>query len=335
MKDPQVLLGIETSCDETAAAVVAGGVDVRSSVVSSQVDLHARFGGVVPEIASRAHVELLGPVVAEALVESGRSGDDIDAVAATIGPGLVGSLLVGVAAAKALALVWGVPFVGVNHLEAHLYAAFLDEPALEPPMVALLVSGGHTLLVAVDDHGRYRILGSTVDDAAGEAFDKVARFLGLGYPGGPAIDRMALTGDPTAVHFPRAMLAASYDFSFSGLKTAVVTYVRDHPDVATEDVAASFQQAVVDVLVAKTRRAARDTGVTEVCLGGGVAANSLLRERMLDACATDGLQCHLPSRSMCTDNAAMVAAAGWWRLQADGPTDLAAGAQPNLRLPVV
>ena len=333
MSGPQVLLGIETSCDETAAAVVAGGVDVRSSVVSSQVDLHARFGGVVPEIASRAHVELLGPVVAEALVESGRSGDDIDAVAATVGPGLVGSLLVGVAAAKALALVWDVPFVGVNHLEAHLYAAFLDEPALEPPMVALLVSGGHTLLVAVDGHGRYRILGSTVDDAAGEAFDKVARFLGLGYPGGPAIDRTALTGDPTAVDFPRAMLDAGYDFSFSGLKTAVVTYVRRHPDVATEDVAASFQQAVVDVLVAKTRRAARDTGVTEVCLGGGVAANSLLRERMLDACAADGLRCHLPSRSMCTDNAAMVAAAGWWRLRADGPTDLAAGVQPNLRLP--
>ena len=334
MRAPEVLLGIETSCDETAAAVVAGGVDVRSSVVSSQVDLHARFGGVVPEIASRAHVELLGPVVAEALVESGRSGDDIDAVAATVGPGLVGSLLVGLAAAKALALVWGVPFVGVNHLEAHLYAAFLDEPALEPPMVALLVSGGHTLLVAVDDHGRYRVLGSTVDDAAGEAFDKVARFLGLGYPGGPAIDRTALTGDPTAIDFPRAMLDQGYDFSFSGLKTAVVTYVRRHPEVATEDVAASFQQAVVDVLVAKTRKAARDTGFDRVCLGGGVAANSLLRERFLDACATDGLQCHLPSRAMCTDNAAMVAAAGWWRLRSDGPTDLGAGAEPNLRLPV-
>ncbi|MBW3575681.1 MAG: tRNA (adenosine(37)-N6)-threonylcarbamoyltransferase complex transferase subunit TsaD [Actinobacteria bacterium] len=334
MRAPEVLLGIETSCDETAAAVVAGGVDVRSSVVSSQVDLHARFGGVVPEIASRAHVELLGPVVAEALVESGRSGNDIDAVAATVGPGLVGSLLVGLAAAKALALVWGVPFVGVNHLEAHLYAAFLDEPALEPPMVALLVSGGHTLLVAVDDHGRYRVLGSTVDDAAGEAFDKVARFLGLGYPGGPAIDRTALTGDPTAIDFPRAMLDQGYDFSFSGLKTAVVTYVRRHPEVATEDVAASFQQAVVDVLVAKTRKAARDTGFDRVCLGGGVAANSLLRERFLDACATDGLQCHLPSRAMCTDNAAMVAAAGWWRLRSDGPTDLGAGAEPNLRLPV-
>ncbi|MDP9006050.1 MAG: tRNA (adenosine(37)-N6)-threonylcarbamoyltransferase complex transferase subunit TsaD [Actinomycetota bacterium] len=335
MNDTKVLLGIETSCDETAAAVVAGGLDVRSSVVSSQVDLHARFGGVVPEIASRAHVELLGPVVAEALVESGVEGDDIDAVAATVGPGLVGSLLVGLAAAKALALVWGVPFVGVNHLEAHLYAAFIDEPELEPPMVALLVSGGHTLLVAVEGHGRYRTLGSTIDDAAGEAFDKVARFLGLGYPGGPVIDRVALAGDPTAIDFPRAMLDQGYDFSFSGLKTAVVNHVRRHPDVATEDVAASFQQAVVDVLVAKTRKAAHDTGVSRVCVGGGVAANSLLRERLLDVCASDGLQCYLPSRSMCTDNAAMVAAAGWWRLQSDGPSPLDAGAQPNLRLPVV
>ncbi len=334
MSAGDVVLGIETSCDETAAAVVTAGVDVRSSVVSSQVDLHARFGGVVPEIASRAHVELLGPVVAEALVEAGRSGDDIDAVAATVGPGLVGSLLVGLAAAKALALVWEVPFVGVNHLEAHLYAAFLDEPSLEPPMVALLVSGGHTMLVAVDGHGRYRVLGSTVDDAAGEAFDKVARFLGLGYPGGPAIDRIALTGDPTAIDFPRAMLDQGYDFSFSGLKTAVVTYVRRHPEAATEDVAASFQQAVVDVLVAKTRKAAHDLGVDKVCLGGGVAANSLLRERFLDVCAADGLQCHLPSRSMCTDNAAMVAAAGWWRLQSDGPTSLDVGAEPNLRLPL-
>ncbi len=327
-----LVLGIETSCDETAAAVVAAGTEVRSSVVSSQIDLHARFGGVVPEIASRAHVELLTPVVAEALVESGVEGPDVDAVAATYGPGLVGSLLVGLAGAKALALAWDVPFVGVNHLEAHLYSPFLEDPALEPPLVALLVSGGHTMLVAMEDHGRYRILGSTVDDAAGEAFDKVARFLGLGYPGGPAIDRLAITGDPTAIAFPRAMSGASLDFSFSGLKTAVVTYVRAHPDVATEDVAASFQQAVVDVLVDKTRRAAREAGVHTVCLGGGVAANSSLREQFLDACVEDGLAGFLPSRSMCTDNAAMVAAAGWWRLQSDGPTPLDAGAEPNLRL---
>jgi N6-L-threonylcarbamoyladenine synthase len=327
-----VVLGIETSCDETAAALVTDGSSVLSSVVSSQVDLHARFGGVVPEIASRAHVQLLMPVLAEVLVEAGIDGDGVDAVAATVGPGLVGSLLVGISAAKALALVWGVPFVGVNHLEAHLYAAFLEEPDLEPPLVVLLVSGGHTLLVAMEGHGRYRQLGTTVDDAAGEAFDKVARFLGLGYPGGPVIDRVAVRGDAGAVRFPRAMLDEGYDFSFSGLKTAVVTYVRKHPDVATEDVAASFQEAVVDVLVAKARAAAREVGARGLCLAGGVAANSLLRERTLGACEEDGLRPFLPSRELCTDNAAMVAAAGWWRLQRDGPTRLDAGALPNLRL---
>ena len=225
-----VVLGIETSCDETAAALVMGGRDVVSSVVSSQVDLHAAYGGVVPEIASRAHLELLNPVVAAAIVEAGVSESRIDAVACTVGPGLIGALLVGVAGAKALALTWGVPFVGVNHLEAHLYAAFLDEPDLELPFVALLVSGGHTMLIEMVDHGTYRLLGQTIDDAAGEAFDKVARFLGLGYPGGPAIDRVAVHGDPEAVAFPRAMLHDGLDFSFSGLKTAVVNHVRAHPD---------------------------------------------------------------------------------------------------------
>jgi N6-L-threonylcarbamoyladenine synthase len=331
-RDRFLVLGIETSCDETAAAIVGNGSDVLSSVVSSQIDLHARFGGVVPEIASRAHVNLLTPVVAEVLVEAGIDGRDVDAVAATVGPGLVGSLLVGISAAKAFSLVWRVPFVGVNHLEAHVYASFLEEPDLQPPLVVLLVSGGHTLLVAMDDHGRYRQLGTTVDDAAGEAFDKVARFLGLGYPGGPAIDRVAIEGDPEALDFPRAMLDEGYDFSFSGLKTAVVTYVRKHPDAATADVAASFQRAVVDVLVTKARRAAREVGATGLCLAGGVAANSQLRERILDACEEDGLRPFLPSHAFCTDNAAMVAAAGWWRLQAEGPTPLDAGAYPNLRL---
>jgi N6-L-threonylcarbamoyladenine synthase len=326
------ILGIETSCDETAAAVVADGTTVLSSVVSSQVDLHAPFGGVVPELASRAHVELLTPVIARALVEAGLAGSEVDAVAATVGPGLVGSLLVGVSAGKALALVWDVPFVAVNHLEAHVYASFLEEPDLQPPLVVLLVSGGHTLLVWFDDHGRYRILGATVDDAAGEAFDKVARFLGLGYPGGPAIEKEALAGDPEAVAFPRAMLDAGYDFSFSGLKTAVVHHVRRHPDVATPDVAASFQEAVVDVLVAKARRAARELGAAGLCLAGGVAANSLLRERILDAGLEEGLRVFLPSRSMCTDNAAMVAANAWWRLRADGPASLDVGADPNLTL---
>jgi len=326
------ILGIETSCDETAASVVRDGRDVLSSVVSSQVDLHARFGGVVPELASRAHVELLTPVVAEALVEAGLAGEEVDAVAATVGPGLIGSLLVGVSAAKAMALVWGVPFVGVNHLEAHCVAAFLEEPDLKPPIVVLLVSGGHTLLIEVAAVGRYRVLGGTIDDAAGEAFDKVARFLGLGYPGGPAIDRVAVAGDPTAIRFPRAMLDEGLDLSFSGLKTSVINHVRKHPDVSTEDVCASFQEAVVDVLVTKARRAARQVGARGLALAGGVAANSQLRERLLAACVEDGLQGFLPSRAMCTDNAAMVAATAFHRLEADGPTSLAAGADPNLRI---
>ena len=334
LRGPRVL-GIETSCDETAAAVVEGARTVLSSVVSSQVDLHARYGGVVPEIASRAHVELLTPVVAQAIVEAGVDDDHVDAVAATVGPGLIGALLVGVSAAKALALVWDVPFVAVNHLEAHLYAAFLEEPDIELPLVVLLVSGGHTMLVLMEGHGRYRRLGGTIDDAAGEAFDKVARYLGLGYPGGPAIDRVALEGDPEAIAFPRAILDEGYDFSFSGLKTAVVNYARKHPEASTPDVAASFQEAVVDVLVTKARRAAREHGAKGICLAGGVAANSQLRERVLDACVADGLHAFLPSRSMCTDNAAMVAAAGWWRLQSDGPSRLDVGASPNLRLPTL
>ncbi len=334
-ESPELILGIETSCDETAAAVVADGRHVRSSVVSSQVDLHACFGGVVPEIAGRAHVELLTPVMADALLEAAVDGRQLAAVAATVGPGLVGSLLVGVSTAKVLSLVWGVPFVGVNHLEAHLYACLLEDPSLEPPLVVLLVSGGHTLLVVVEARGHYRVLGQTIDDAAGEAFDKVARFLGLGYPGGPAIDRVAVDGDPQAVAFPRSLLDRGHDFSFSGLKTAVITYVRKHPEVSTADVAASFQEAVVDVLVAKARRAAAQVGARGLCLAGGVAANSRLRERALDVCITDGLSAFVPSRAMCTDNAAMVAAAGWWRLHSDGPTSLDAGAQPSLGLPLV
>ncbi|HVN50360.1 MAG TPA: tRNA (adenosine(37)-N6)-threonylcarbamoyltransferase complex transferase subunit TsaD [Acidimicrobiales bacterium] len=326
------ILGIETSCDETAAAVVEDARRVLSSVVSSQVDLHARFGGVVPEIASRAHVEALMPVVARALVEAGIDDDHVDAVGATVGPGLVGALLVGLSAAKALALVWDVPFVAVNHLEAHLYAALLEEPDLELPIVVLLVSGGHTLLVLMEGHGRYRLLGSTIDDAAGEAFDKVARYLGLGYPGGPAVDRISLEGDPTAIAFPRAILSEGYDFSFSGLKTAVVNHVRRHPEVATADVAASFQEAVVDVLVTKARRAAAEHGARGLALAGGVAANSQLRTRVLDACMADGLHPFLPSREMCTDNAAMVAAAAFWRLQSDGPSPLDTGASPGLKL---
>jgi len=331
---PRRVLGIETSCDETAASVVEDGSVILSSVVSSQIDLHAAYGGVVPELAGRAHVELLTPVLADALTAAGSdaSGTGIDAVAVTYGPGLIGSLLVGVAEAKALALAWGVPLVGVNHLEAHLFASLLEQPDLGWPLVVLLVSGGHTLLVEVTEPGHYRLMGSTIDDAAGEAFDKVSRYLGLGYPGGPAIDRIAGEGDPTAFAFPRSFPGDGYDFSFSGLKTSVVNTVRKHPDADTADVAASFRQAVVDVLVTRARQAAADVGARALCLAGGVAANALLRSTVEAACAEDGIGAFLPSRALCTDNAAMVAAAGFWRLDHGDVSPLSLAADPNLRL---
>jgi N6-L-threonylcarbamoyladenine synthase len=328
------ILGIETSCDETAAAVVEDGRRVRSSVVSSQVELHAPYGGVVPELASRAHVELINPVVDEALMEAGiLDVRELDAVAACHGPGLAGALLVGVSAAKALALTTGLPYVQVNHLEAHLYAGWLEEPDLEPPLAVLVASGGHTLLVVMEGHGRYRVMGQTVDDAAGEAFDKVARFLGLGYPGGPVIDELAGKGDPDAIAFPRPMLGEGYDFSFSGLKTAVVNYARKHPDAEPNDIAASFQEAAVDVLTTKLVAAADDAGARTLVIGGGVAANSRLRSRVADAAAASGRRAFLPPPALCTDNGAMIAATAWWRLQADGPTPLDAGIAPSLGLP--
>ena len=326
------VLAIETSCDETAAAVVVDGRRILSSVVSSQVDLHAAFGGVVPEVAGRAHVDLLTPVVGEAMRRAEVEASDLDAVGATIGPGLIGSLLVGVSAAKAYSLAWGVPFVGVNHMEGHLHAAFLEDPEMALPAVVLLVSGGHTMLILMTAEGRYRLLGETIDDAAGEAYDKVARFLGLGYPGGPVIDRLAAEGDPEAVAFPRGLRGEGLDFSFSGLKTSVINYVRKNPDVSTEDIAASFQAAVVDVLVEKARAAAAQHDARSICIGGGVAANSALREAIVNAARADGRAAFIPSRAMCTDNAAMVGATAWYRLRADGPTPLDAAADPNLRL---
>ena len=326
------ILALETSCDETAAAVVADGRRVLSSVVSSQVDIHATFGGVVPEVAGRAHVDLLTPVVTEAMTRASVTSADLDAVGATIGPGLIGSLLVGVSAAKAYSLAWGIPFVGVNHMEGHLHAAFLEDPEIALPAVVLLVSGGHTMLIHMTAEGRYRLLGQTIDDAAGEAFDKVARFLGLGYPGGPVIDRLAASGDPTRVEFPRGLRGQGYDFSFSGLKTSVINYVRKHPDISVEDVAASFQAAVVDVLVEKLRHAAAGADARSMCIGGGVAANSALREAVVNAAAEDGRAAFIPSRAMCTDNAAMVGATAWYRLRTDGPTPLDAAADPNLKL---
>ena len=327
-----VILGIEISCDETAAAVVMGGNDVLSSVVATQIDLHARYGGVVPEIASRAHVEAMNVVIRQAVSQSGVPIERIDAVAATVGPGLIGALLVGVAAAKSVALVLDKPFIGVNHLEAHLYAALLDDPHVEFPMLVVLVSGGNTLFVEMRGHGDFSVIGQTIDDAAGEAFDKVARFLDLGHPGGPAIDRIALTGNASAIDFPRAMLHDGLDVSFSGLKTSVINYVRKNPTVSTADVAASFQYAVVDVLAAKARKAAQQIGAKTVALGGGVAANSLLRSTMTTVCAESGWRLVLPSMGMCTDNAAMIASAGWYRLVADGPSSMDMGAMPNLKL---
>ena len=326
-----LILGLETSCDETAAAVVEDGRFVHSSVVSSQVDLHARFGGVVPEVASRAHVELITPVIAEALIEAGVELRDLDAVAACHGPGLAGALLVGVSAAKGLALAADLPYVGVNHLEAHLYAAWLEQPDLEPPLAVLIVSGGHTMTVVMEGHGRYRVVGQTVDDAAGEAFDKVARHLGLGYPGGPAIDQLATVGDPAAIRFPRAMPGEA-DFSFAGLKTAVVNHRRREANGAIADVAASFQEAVVDQLVAKLLAAADAAGAPTLALGGGVAANSRLRARVAEVAAGTGRSAFLPPLHLCTDNGAMIAATAWWRLRSDGPTPLDAGADPNLKL---
>ena len=340
------VLAIETSCDETAAAVVEDGRHVLSSVVSSQARMHAGFGGVVPEVASRAHLEHLGPVVAEALRQSSATSADLSAVAATVGPGLAGALLVGASAAKAYAWSWGLPFVGVNHMEGHLHAAFVEGPALALPTVVLLVSGGHTMLVCMQrppeaDGGEagpetveYRLLGQTVDDAAGEAFDKVSRFLGLGYPGGPAIERAAAAGSPSAIAFPRGLASAGYDFSFSGLKTSVVRYMRANPSAPLADVAASFQEAVVDVLSSKARRAAAQVGARAICIGGGVAANTSLRQRIAAVCATDGLRAFIPSRAMCTDNAAMIGAAAWYRLKMDGPTPLDAPVDPNLALPL-
>ncbi len=327
-----LILGIETSCDETAAAVVENGRLIRSSVISSQIDLHARFGGVVPEVASRAHVELINSVIAEALAEADVQFGDLDAVAACQGPGLIGALLVGVSAAKALALTLDVPYVGVNHLEGHLHAAWLQDPDVALPLAVLLVSGGHTMLVAVVEDGRYKVLGQTVDDAAGEAFDKVARICGLGYPGGPAIDRLAKDGDARSIAFPRPMISEGLDFSFSGLKTAVLNHVRRNPEVDVRDVAASFQEAVVDVLVHKLLVAADNSAAATLVMGGGVAANSRLRERLTAAGEASGRRVLVPSMDLCTDNGVMIAATAWWRLRSDGPTSLAGGANPSLGL---
>ncbi|MGH8072265.1 MAG: tRNA (adenosine(37)-N6)-threonylcarbamoyltransferase complex transferase subunit TsaD [Candidatus Entotheonellia bacterium] len=310
------ILGIDTSCDDTSIAIVADGTTILSNVVASQVDIHHRYGGVVPELACRKHIEAIGPVYQSALNEAGLTLADLDAIAVTQGPGLIGALLVGLSFAKSLAYAAGKPLIPVNHLEGHICSAFLEAPNLACPFVCLVVSGGHTDLYYCEAPGIYRILGQTRDDAAGEAFDKVSKLLGLGYPGGPVIDRLAREGAPQAIRFPRAYLERdSLDFSFSGIKTAVLHYVRKHAPTSVADLAASFQQAVVDVLVAKTLAAARRCEASRVVVTGGVAANSQLRREMHAACTEAGLQLVIPHPRLCTDNGAMIAAAAHWRFQ--------------------
>lgn len=331
------VLGIETSCDETAVAVVEDGTTILSNLISSQTDLHARFGGIVPELASRAHVEALNPLMQEALERAGIGFRDIDAVAVTVGPGLVGALLVGLAGAKAVALAAGAEFIGVNHLEGHIYANFIEHGPPEPPYVCFVVSGGHTVLVHMPEEHRYEVLGQTVDDAAGEAFDKIARFMGLGFPGGPVLDELARKGDPRAIAFPRAMAdSGDYDFSLSGLKTAVLRHVKAERaagrTVDPADLAASFQEAIVDVQVGKTIAAAKEKGVRTVLLGGGVVANSRLRQRMEEAGSAAGISVLFPRPDLCTDNAAMIACAGSSRLARGERTPIAVGADPGLEL---
>jgi N6-L-threonylcarbamoyladenine synthase len=332
----KVVLGIETSCDETAAAVLTDGRRVLSSVVASQDDVHAPYGGVVPELASRRHIEVIVPVVEKALTDAGVALGDLDGIAVTYGPGLVGSLLVGCSMAKALAWVHRLPLVGVNHLEGHVYASFLTEDVPEYPFLALVVSGGHTALYHASAPLTYQLIGQTRDDAAGEAFDKVAKLLGLGFPGGPIIQRTAERGDPRAIEFPLAQMTdGASDFSFSGIKTSVSLYVRRHRplgDVQVADVAASFQAAVVKMLVRKTVRAALRIGVKRVVLTGGVAANGPLRVALHAEAEQHGIRLHIPPPRLCTDNAAMITAAGTVRLAAGERAPLTLNATPDLVL---
>ncbi|MDD6208198.1 MAG: tRNA (adenosine(37)-N6)-threonylcarbamoyltransferase complex transferase subunit TsaD [Clostridiales bacterium] len=331
------ILGIESSCDETAAAVVKNGREVCSNVIASQIDIHTLYGGVVPEIASRNHIEKVNQVINQALADAGKTLEEIDAIAVTYGPGLVGALLVGVAAAKAIAYAAGKPLVGVHHIEGHICANYIEHNELKPPFLCTVVSGGHTHLVKVTDYGKYEILGRTRDDAAGEAFDKVARAIGLGYPGGPKIDRVAKEGNPDAIAFPRAHIEdAPYDFSFSGLKSAVLNYMNQckmrGEEVVIEDVAASFQKAVVDVLVERTVLAAKNLGIHQVALAGGVASNSALRAGMAAACEENGLNLCYPSPIYCTDNGVMIGVAGYYEYLAGTRHGLDLNAVPNLKL---
>ncbi len=331
------ILAIESSCDETAASVVRDGRQVLSNVIASQIDIHTLYGGVVPEIASRKHIEQVDPVVMQALADAGMTWDDIDAIAVTYGPGLVGALLVGLSYAKSLAFGLGKPLIGVHHIEGHICANYIEDPTLEPPFMCLVVSGGHSHLVNVKDYCEYEILGRTRDDAAGEAFDKVARAIGLGYPGGPKIDKVSNDGDPVAIDFPRPKFSDNeYDFSFSGLKSAVLNYLNQCEmkgiPIVQADVAASFQQAVVDVLVGHSMQAVDMYKVDKLVMAGGVASNSHLRAAMEKACADRGVRFYKPSPILCTDNAAMIGAAAYYEYKKNGCSGWDLNAVPGLKL---
>ncbi|WP_425446311.1 tRNA (adenosine(37)-N6)-threonylcarbamoyltransferase complex transferase subunit TsaD [Dethiothermospora halolimnae] len=332
-----IVLAIETSCDETSVAIVKDGREVLANVISSQIDIHKKFGGVVPEVASRKHIENINAIIQEALDKARITFDDIDVVATTYGPGLVGALLVGLSSAKAIAFGKNIPLVGVNHIEGHIYANFIEDKSLEPPFMSLIVSGGHTHLVYVEDYGQYEILGRTRDDAAGEAFDKVARSLELGYPGGPIIDNLAKKGNKEAIDFPRSYLEeGSFDFSFSGLKSAVLNYLNNSKqkslDIVVEDVAASFQEAVVEVLVEKSIKAAKLKNSKIIALAGGVASNSRLRDLMKKRCDEENIELKYPSKILCTDNGAMIGSVGYYNYIKGIRSDLDLNAVPNLKL---
>ena len=336
-KEDVLILAIESSCDETAAAVVKNGREVLSNVINTQIAIHTEYGGVVPEIASRKHIENINPVIKKALTDAGVTLDDIDAIGVTYGPGLVGALLVGVAEAKAIAFAKNKPLVGVHHIEGHISANYVENKELEPPFVALVVSGGHTHLVKVNDYGEYEIIGRTREDAAGEAFDKVARAIGLGYPGGPKIDKLAKEGNPEAIEFPRAPVDdAPSDFSFSGIKSAVLNYINSAnmqgKEINRADVAASFQKAVVDALVSRAVRLAKECGMDKLAIAGGVASNSALRAAVQEECAKNNIRFYSPSPVLCTDNAAMIGAAAYYEYIKGVRHGYDLNAVPNLKL---
>lgn len=330
------ILGIESSCDETAAAVVEDGRRVLSNIISSQVPIHRKYGGVVPEIASRKHIENIMPVIDAALAEAGVAPEDIAAVAVTYGPGLVGALLVGLSAAKGLAFALQKPLIGVNHLEGHVFANFLNDKELEPPFLALVVSGGHTALIVVEDYNTFRLLGQTRDDAAGEAFDKIARYMGLQYPGGPEIEALASTGNPHAVEFPRPLLPGTHDFSFSGLKSAVINYIhtaeQKEEKISRNDIAASFQCCIVETLVRKTQAALRETKLRKVVLAGGVSANKFLQEELAKGARAVGAKLVHPTKILCTDNAVMIACRGYYKYIAGEYSGFDLNALPGLKI---